>query len=414
MDYGVRNFKKQEDYILIEVTNLTKKYGKFTAIKDLNFKFEKGHVYGLLGPNGAGKSTTMNIITGCLAATEGKVTVNGFDIYDNAVEAKRFIGYLPEIPPLYVDMTPREYLTFVGKAKRIPKNSINEEIDSVIEKTGVKEVADRLIKNLSKGFKQRVGIAQAILGNPEIIILDEPTVGLDPTQLIEIRSLITELGKEHAVILSSHIMGEITAVCDYIIMIAHGKIVTEGTLEELEGSKNAATVTVESRGNAEDVKTELKKIENTSYFRVDETGHSVKSVIEACEGFDLREEIFKAFVRADAPILEMTSTSVGLEDLFIKIANMPPVDDNEDGEKKAPKDESNEKKKENTKKAYDPLGKAYLGEDENDGANENFSPLFSVEDENSSSDDAESEIENGTCDSFTDDTDTDCNGGENE
>lgn len=308
---------------MIEVKNLTKKYGKFTAVKDLNFVIEKGHVYGLLGPNGAGKSTTMNIITGCLAATEGSVTVCGQDIYENSVEAKKYIGYLPELPPLYTDMTPREYLKFVAGAKRIAKGEINDKINEVIVKAGIAEVADRLIKNLSKGFRQRVGIAQAILGDPDIIILDEPTVGLDPTQLIEVRDLIKELGRDHAVILSSHIMGEITAVCDYIIMIAHGEIVAEGTLEELEGSKNAPTITVESRGNIASIKEEISKIDGVSYVRVSETGHSVKTVIEAVRGFDIREDVFSAFVRAGAPILEMTSSTVGLEDLFIKIASMP-------------------------------------------------------------------------------------------
>lgn len=387
---------------MIEVKNLTKEYGNFTAIKDLNFKFEKGHVYGLLGPNGAGKSTTMNIITGCLAATRGSVTVNSFDIFENAVEAKQFIGYLPEIPPLYTDMTPREYLTFVGKAKKIEKSKLAEEVNSVIKKTGVTEVADRLINNLSKGFKQRVGIAQAILGNPEIIILDEPTVGLDPTQLIEIRNLITELGKDHAVVLSSHIMGEITAVCDYIIMIAHGKIVAEGTLEELEGNKNGTTVTVESRGNAESVKEELSKLENTAYIRIDETGHSVKSVIEARKGFDIREDIFAAFVRANAPILEMTSTSVGLEDLFIKITSMPAPDDVEENKEQPAKPARQSK-------SYNPLGKAYLDSETPADGEEEYSPLFS----DSSAYEAQVDCTDG-CTENAQDNDSGDNGGDTE
>ena len=374
---------------MINVKNLTKKYGNFTAVKGLNFNVEKGHVYGLLGPNGAGKSTTMNIITGCLAATEGTVTVNGFDIYENAVEAKKCIGYLPEIPPLYTDMTPVEYLRFIARAKKLPKDSMNEKIDEVIKKTGISEVADRLIKNLSKGYRQRVGIAQAILGDPEIIILDEPTVGLDPTQLIEVRDLIKNLGKDHAVILSSHIMGEITAVCDYIIMIANGRIVAEGTLEELEGSKNAATVTVESRGDAASVKAELEKIEGAAYIRVSETGHSVKTVIEAKEGFDLREDIFAAFVRANAPILEMSSSFVGLEDLFIKIASMPAPEEQE--EKKV--------RKEKKASSFSPLGKAYLDDEKDtdngnteadDGEDDSYRPLFSNDsDENDNGGDKE-------------------------
>ncbi|MBQ7835950.1 MAG: ABC transporter ATP-binding protein [Clostridia bacterium] len=228
---------------MIEVKNLTKSYGPVVAVNNVSFTAEKGHVYGFLGPNGAGKSTTMNMICGCLAPTEGEVTIGGFDIIEDAVEAKRHIGYLPEIPPLYPDMTPFEMLEFVGRAKKLKGAELYDEIEEVMEMTGTIDVADRLIKNLSKGYKQRVGIAVALMGDPEVIILDEPTVGLDPIQIMEIRDLIRELGKDHTVILSSHILQEIAAVCDYVIMISKGCIVEADTLDNLLGNaedKNAA------------------------------------------------------------------------------------------------------------------------------------------------------------------------------
>lgn len=220
---------------MIEVKNLTKNYGAIPAVKDISFTVEAGKIYGFLGPNGAGKSTTMNMITGCLAPSFGDVKINGLDIYEDAVEAKKSIGYLPEIPPLYTDMTPFEYLEFVGRAKGLKKAELYDEIERVMEKTKILDVSSRLIRNLSKGYRQRVGIAQAILGDPEYIILDEPTVGLDPLQIIEIRDLIASLAKDHAVILSSHILQEISAVCDHVIMISQGKVVASDTMENLLG-----------------------------------------------------------------------------------------------------------------------------------------------------------------------------------
>lgn len=218
---------------MITIEHLTKKYGDHVAVDDLNLTIEPGRIYGFLGPNGAGKSTTMNIITGYLAASGGTVTVNGYDIYKDAVKAKAHIGYLPEIPPVYPDMTVLEYLTFVAELKKIPRKQINEEVDEVCVTTGISDVAGRLIRNLSKGYRQRVGLAQAILGNPDIIILDEPTVGLDPAQIIEIRHLIQELGQKHTVILSSHILSEISAVCNYVFIISHGKLVASDETEHL-------------------------------------------------------------------------------------------------------------------------------------------------------------------------------------
>lgn len=219
---------------MITVEHLTKRYGDVTAVEDISFTIGDGHIYGFLGPNGAGKSTTMNIMTGCLAATSGEVKIDGYDIFEQARQAKQLIGYLPEIPPLYTDETPEEYLRFVAEAKGLPKRSIAAEVARVMEETRLTEMGDRLIRNLSKGYRQRVGIAQALLGNPRYIILDEPTVGLDPLQIIEIRDLIRELGQKHTVILSSHILSEVQAICESVLIIAHGKLVAFDTPQNLE------------------------------------------------------------------------------------------------------------------------------------------------------------------------------------
>ena len=219
---------------MIEVQNLVKMYGDHTAVDHLSFRIEKGHIYGLLGPNGAGKSTTMNIMTGYLGATEGKVLIQGHDILKEPELAKKSIGYLPEQPPVYMDMTVREYLQFAAELKKIPKKEREKQMNDVIRMTGIREVENRLIQNLSKGYRQRVGLAQAILGFPEVIILDEPTVGLDPKQIIEIRELIRKLSKKHTIILSSHILAEIREVCDYIMIISRGKLVASDTPENLE------------------------------------------------------------------------------------------------------------------------------------------------------------------------------------
>jgi len=237
---------------LIEVKNLSKNYGPVPAVKDLSFTVKEGAIYGFLGPNGAGKSTTMNMITGCLAPTAGEVTVNGHDIIDEAVEAKKCIGYLPEIPPLYPDMTPFEYLEFVGMAKGLRGEELYDDLEYCMEKTGILDVADRLIKNLSKGYKQRVGIAQAIVGDPGVVILDEPTVGLDPLQIIEIRSLIRELGEEHTVIISSHILQEIEAVCDHVIMISKGRIVADEKLSTLTANESLEAAFIRLAGESLD------------------------------------------------------------------------------------------------------------------------------------------------------------------
>ena len=242
---------------MIKVEHLTKCYGDFVAVKDLSFEIEEGHVYGFLGPNGAGKSTTMNIMTGCLSATEGTVTIAGHDIFEEANEAKRQIGYLPEQPPLYMNETPLEYLWFVGEAKGLKGTELKKQIEEVMEQTGIITMKNRLISKLSKGYKQRVGIAQALLGNPKVIILDEPTVGLDPLQIIEIRNLIRQLGETHTVILSSHILSEVQAVCEKILIIDKGNLVAFGTLEELTKDKEGLEeVFLELTGMESEVETE--------------------------------------------------------------------------------------------------------------------------------------------------------------
>ena len=220
---------KKEERLVIEVNNLVKRYGDHTAVDHLSFKIEKGKIYGFLGPNGAGKSTTMNMITGYIASTEGTVTIDGHDILDEPEQAKKCIGYLPEMPPLYFDMTVGEYMNFVADLKKIPKDQKKSMVEEVMEMVKITDMKNRLIKNLSKGYRQRVGLAQAILGYPEVIILDEPTVGLDPKQIIEIQSL----KKKHTVILSSHILSEVSAVCDYVLIISHGKLVASDTPENL-------------------------------------------------------------------------------------------------------------------------------------------------------------------------------------
>lgn len=307
---------------MIEVRNLTKRYGHVRAVNDISFTVADVGVYGFLGPNGAGKSTTMNILTGCLAASSGTVTVNGHDIFAEPIEAKSCIGYLPENPPLYTDMTPEEYLTFVAQAKGIPSAKVGKEVDAVMKRTGVEPMKKRLIKNLSKGYKQRVGIAQAILGDPDIIILDEPTVGLDPLQIIEIRKLIRDLGHDHTVILSSHILPEISEVCDYVIVIAHGKIVVSDTLANLNRSfSDVEIIRVTTATNPDKLRSELEKIEGAENVSVVETADGVKAEINVKSGMDIRLAVSDALRSLDAPVLSFTSTAQNLEDIFIRLVN---------------------------------------------------------------------------------------------
>lgn len=309
---------------MIQVKNLTKAYGEHVAVDNLSFNIEKGKIYGFLGPNGAGKSTTMNIITGYTASTSGQVIINGHDISVEQEKAKKCIGYLPEQPPLYMDMTPREYLEFVAEIKRIPKKNREKMIMEVVERTKIKDVGNRLIKNLSKGYRQRVGLAQAILGYPEIIILDEPTVGLDPKQIIEMRDLIVSLGKKHTVILSSHIMQEISAVCDQVMIIAHGQMVAYDTPDNLS-SHITGTNTLELIVQAPDykVKALLNKLNGISKFEVskyeDNGQECTKALLSSSMDVDIRENVFFAFSNAKLPIVSMTPSNITLEDVFLKV-----------------------------------------------------------------------------------------------
>ena len=307
---------------MIEVTNLTTKYGDHIAVDHLSFRVEKGQIYGFLGPNGAGKSTTMNIITGYLAASEGTVTIDGKDVQKDPEEAKRSIGYLPELPPLYVDMTVREYLEFVAELKKVPKKERKQQIDEVMEMTQITDMQQRLIRNLSKGYRQRVGLAQAILGYPEVIILDEPTVGLDPKQIIEIRDLIRKLGENHTVILSSHILSEVSAVCDHIMIIAHGKLVASDSPENLQKLMSGSMeLNLEVKGSAAAVKSALQEISQID--RIEENTEASKNVAKlkviSKENADIREQVFYALADAKLPILEMTHAEKSLEDIFLEL-----------------------------------------------------------------------------------------------
>ena len=307
---------------MIEVSNLTKKYGDHIAVDHLSFRVEKGQIYGFLGPNGAGKSTTMNIITGYLAATEGTVTIDGKDVQKDPEEAKRAIGYLPELPPLYVDMTVREYLDFVAELKKVPKKERKQQIDEVMEMTQITDMQQRLIRNLSKGYRQRVGLAQAILGYPEVIILDEPTVGLDPKQIIEIRDLIRKLGENHTVILSSHILSEVSAVCDHIMIIAHGKLVASDSPENLQKLMSGSMeLDLEVKGSIAAVKSALQEISQID--RIEENTEASKNIAKlkviSKENADIREQVFYVLADAKLPILEMTHAEKSLEDIFLEL-----------------------------------------------------------------------------------------------
>ena len=305
---------------MIEVKNLVKKYGDHTAVDHLSFTVEKGQIYGFLGPNGAGKSTTMNIMTGYLGATDGEVLINGHDILKEPEAAKKSIGYLPELPPLYMDMTVMEYLKFSAELKKIKKEDREAEIEKALKLVKLADVQDRLIKNLSKGYKQRVGLAQAILGFPEIIILDEPTVGLDPKQIIEIRELIRELAKEHTVILSSHILAEIREVCDYIMIISKGKLVASDTPEHLEEMMNGSdTIHIETRAEEETVREILSGLEDIEDVTYTQENEILKAEVKTKERKDIREAIFSAFAEAQCPLLTLQKTTVSLEEVFLEL-----------------------------------------------------------------------------------------------
>lgn len=305
---------------MIEVSHITKRYGGFTAVSDLGFTIEKGGIYGLLGANGAGKTTTMNIMTGCMAASEGDVRIDGYDIFEDARKAKKLIGYLPEQPPVYMDMTPEEYLRFVGGAKGLKGETLVRQTERVIEIAGVGEMRGRLIRNLSKGYRQRVGIAQALMGEPEIIVLDEPTVGLDPKQIIEIRGLIAELGREHTVILSSHILSEVRAVCGHIMIISHGRLVANDSPENLETLfAGDSTLTVTARADADTVRRLLENIPGARLKSLESGETAATAVLEATDTEAAAEAAFFAFAAEKKPILSMTPARASLEDVFLEL-----------------------------------------------------------------------------------------------
>lgn len=306
---------------MIEVKDLVKKYGSHLAVDHLSFTLESGKIYGFLGPNGAGKSTTMNIMTGYLGATQGSVLIDGHDILKEPEEAKKHIGYLPELPPLYMDMTVQEYLEFAAELKKLPKEKRESDISEVVKLTRLQDVSGRLIKNLSKGYKQRVGLAQAILGFPEIIILDEPTVGLDPKQIIEIRELIRTLSKKHTVILSSHILAEVREVCDYILIISKGKLVASDTPENLELLRNgASSLELEVKAAPETTRAILSTIDDIDAMEMhSENENHTRVKLETKNGADIREAVFYAFAEEKCPLLEMKTAKASLEDIFMEL-----------------------------------------------------------------------------------------------
>lgn len=311
---------------MIEVRNLTKRYDNNTAVDGISFDIEPGKIYGLLGPNGAGKSTTMNMITGCLAATDGSVKINGYDIFERPMEAKRCIGYLPEIPPLYPDMTPYEYLMFVAEAKGVEYEATFRQVREVMELTELEDVRDRLIRNLSKGYRQRVGIAQAMLGNPDIIILDEPTVGLDPKQIIEIRDLIRMLGETKTVILSSHILAEVAEVCEHVIIISHGKIVANDTLEALNSQVSPLdSLHISVRGDEGAIREVLDSIEGIEAIELlpssEADVHNYRLQVERDR--DLRDELFFAMAEKRCAMIAMEREASSLESIFLALTDTP-------------------------------------------------------------------------------------------
>ena len=318
---------------MIEVKHLTKRYGAHTAVEDLSFCVEEGRIYGLLGPNGAGKSTTMNIITGYLSPTSGTVLVDGHDILEEPAEARRCIGYLPEQPPLYPEMTVQEYLRFAAELKRVPRAERAAQVEKAIRRTGLEPVAGRVIRHLSKGFRQRVGVAQALLGAPKVIILDEPTVGLDPAQVIEFRRLIRELGRGHTVILSSHILSEVQAVCDQVLILSHGRLTASGTPDQLSGrvrTQNVLRVTVQGSWAA--VRQALRGVRGAQDLQLEkEEEGEVTFCVRSKAGLDLRAEVSRALAGAGCAVLGMTADTMSLEDVFLQLTGPEPAAGGETG-----------------------------------------------------------------------------------
>ena len=307
---------------MIEVKNVTKKYGKAVAVDDISFEIKEGEIVGLLGPNGAGKSTTMNMLTGFIEQTEGEIIVDGYNMLKKPKKAKREIGYMPEGVPLYMDLTVKEFVTYMAEIKKVNKKERKEKVEKIIEQTGLKDVEKKLVKNLSRGYKQRVSMAGALVGEPKILILDEPTVGLDPKQITEIRNLIKDLGKTHTIILSSHILSEVSQICNKVIIINKGKIVAVDTPENLENkvsNNNMIYVTVEDKDNKiESVKEKVQGIEKIELIKNNEDG-AKEYVIETAKDTDIRKEIFAELAKENITIFEMKKADSTLEDAFMKL-----------------------------------------------------------------------------------------------
>lgn len=305
---------------MIQLTNVSKKYGNIMAVNNLNFSVEKGEILGFLGPNGAGKTTTMNIITGYIPPSEGTVKINGMDILEDSNKVRKLIGYAPEIPPLYFEMTVEEYLLFVAELKKIANKERTDSIERVMELTKIEDVRKRLINNLSKGYKQRVGIAQALLGEPEVLILDEPTAGLDPKQIIEIRNLIKELGKNHTIILSSHILPEINAVCERVIIINKGEIVAIDAPDKLSNSlSNTTKIEARIEGPTDNITKVIKNIEGVRSVASTEEEGGAQYIIETEPSTDIRKTLFFSMADNKYPILEMKKHGLSLEEVFLQL-----------------------------------------------------------------------------------------------
>jgi len=313
---------------LIEVKNVTKKYGDFTAVDNISFDVKDGEIIGLLGPNGAGKSTTMNMITGFIEATEGQIIVNGYDISKKPQKAKKQIGYMPEGVPSYQELTAKEFIKYMAELKLVDKKTRKDEVDKAIKQTGLEEVQNKLIKNLSRGYKQRVSMAGALVGSPDVLILDEPTVGLDPKQILEIRNLIKDLGKQHTVILSSHILSEVSQICERVVIINKGKIVaidTPENLEEKTKNKNILYVTVEDKQDKMlSIKEKVQDIQELSLVKDNEDGTKQYKIVSE-ESIDLRKKLFDILPKEDITIFELKKAEVSLEDAFMKL-----IDDKEE------------------------------------------------------------------------------------
>ena len=346
---------------MIEVKNVTKKYGSTIAVDNISFDVKDGEIVGFLGQNGAGKSTTMNMITGFIDPTDGQIIVNGNDISKKPRKAKKQIGYMPESVPLYYELTPKEFVSYMAELKMVKRNERKQEVEKVLKETGLEDVQNKLIRNLSRGYKQRVSLAGALVGNPDVIILDEPTVGLDPKQVTEIRSLIKELGKKHTVILSSHILSEVSQICEKVIIINKGKIVAIDTPENLEKStkeKNGISLIVEDpKNNISKIKEIIKEIDEVEFIKDNEDG-TKQYVITFSADIDLRKKLFEVLPKQDVVIFELKKTETTLEDAFMKLINTSKDDKKENNlnkkeklnKQEKSKKENNENKQEKSKK----------------------------------------------------------------